>query len=100
MNLNDDVVYRCLRLGPLDERHPGGSRSPVRYDDRLHMNCLLGGTSKAAGTDQESRGSVADIASRADALRVLTREAISLAEGRQSSLDISRNDSCIGNPFG
>src|SRR6516165_6203881 len=42
MNLNDDVVYRCLRLGPLDERHPGGSRSLVRYHDRLHDNFLLG----------------------------------------------------------
>jgi len=23
MNLNDDVVYRCVRLGPLYQRHPG-----------------------------------------------------------------------------
>src|SRR5438552_950871 len=42
MNLNDDVVDRRLRLGPLHKLHPGGSRSLVRYDDRLHMNCLLG----------------------------------------------------------
>jgi len=27
MNLNDDVVYRCLRLGPLHRDHPGRSRS-------------------------------------------------------------------------
>ena len=27
MNLNDDVVYRCRRLGPLYQRHPGRSRS-------------------------------------------------------------------------
>jgi hypothetical protein len=36
MNLNDDVVYRCLRLGPLRQLHPGRSRSLVRYHDRLH----------------------------------------------------------------
>jgi hypothetical protein len=36
MNLNDDVVDRCLRLGPFHEPHPGGSRSLVRYDDCLH----------------------------------------------------------------
>src|SRR5438874_3458806 len=42
MNLNDDVVYRCLRLGSLHQRHPGCSRSLVRHNDRLHGNCLLG----------------------------------------------------------
>src|SRR5246127_2699077 len=42
MNPNDDVVYRCRRLGPLHQLHPGRSRSLVRYHDRLHMNCLLG----------------------------------------------------------
>src|SRR6516164_3481605 len=42
MNLNDDVVYRCLRFGPLHQLHPGRSRSLVRYHDRLHVNCLLG----------------------------------------------------------
>src|SRR5262245_10388731 len=42
MNLNDGVVYRCLRLGPLHQLHPGRSRSLVRYHDRLHENCLLG----------------------------------------------------------
>jgi hypothetical protein len=42
MNLNDDVVYRCLRLGPLHQRHPGRSRSLVRHNDRLHDNFLLG----------------------------------------------------------
>jgi hypothetical protein len=36
MNLNDDVVYRCLRLGPFLKLHPGRSRSLVRYHDRLH----------------------------------------------------------------
>src|SRR5215831_18552652 len=36
MNLNDDVVYGCLRLGLLHELHPGRSRSLVRYHDRLH----------------------------------------------------------------
>jgi len=30
MNLNDDVVYRCLRFGPLHQLHPGRSRSLVR----------------------------------------------------------------------
>ena len=42
MNLNDDVVYRCLRLGPLHQLHPGRSRSLVRHNDCLHGNCLLG----------------------------------------------------------
>ena len=36
MNLNDDVVYRRLRLGPLHQRHPGRSCSLVRHYDRLH----------------------------------------------------------------
>src|SRR5436189_4189552 len=36
MNLNDDVVYRCLRLGPLHQRHSGRSRSLVRHNDCLH----------------------------------------------------------------
>jgi hypothetical protein len=29
MNLNDGVVYRCLRLGPLHQLHPGRSRWSV-----------------------------------------------------------------------
>jgi hypothetical protein len=36
MNLNDDVVYRRLRLGPLYQLHPGRSRRLFRYDDCLH----------------------------------------------------------------
>jgi hypothetical protein len=42
MNLNDDVVYRCRRLGALGQLHPGRSRSLIDYHDRLHVNCLLG----------------------------------------------------------
>ena len=42
MNLDDDVVYRRLRLGPLGQLHPGQSRGLVRYHDCLHVNCLLG----------------------------------------------------------
>jgi hypothetical protein len=42
MNLNDDVVYRRLRFGPLGQLHPGRSRSLVRYYDSLHGNFLLG----------------------------------------------------------
>src|SRR4051794_26691479 len=41
MNFNDDVVYRCRRLGPLHQRHAGNSRSLVRHNDRLHRTCLL-----------------------------------------------------------
>src|SRR5262249_25790543 len=41
MNLNDDVVYRCLRLGPLHPLHPGCSRCLVRYHHCLHSNFLL-----------------------------------------------------------
>src|SRR5712672_2716068 len=37
MNLNDDVVYRCRRLGPLHQRHPGRSRSLIRHHNRLHQ---------------------------------------------------------------
>jgi hypothetical protein len=36
MNLNENVVYRCLWLGPLHQLHPGGSCGLVRYHDRLH----------------------------------------------------------------
>src|SRR3954452_18878632 len=36
MNLNDDVVYRRRRLGPLHQRHPGRSRGLVRHHNRLH----------------------------------------------------------------
>jgi hypothetical protein len=36
MNLNDNVVYRCRRLGPLDQLHPGRSRRSFRHNDRLH----------------------------------------------------------------
>ena len=36
MNLNDNVVYRGLRLGPLHQLHPGRSRSLVRHNDCLH----------------------------------------------------------------
>src|SRR5206468_1526808 len=50
MNLNDDIVYRCLGLGPLHQRHPGGTRRLVRHNDRLHDNFLL---------DHLSLGSVA-----------------------------------------
>jgi hypothetical protein len=46
VDLNDDVVDRCLRLGPLDQPHPGRPRGLIRHDDRLHENfssvlCLL-----------------------------------------------------------
>jgi hypothetical protein len=48
MNPNDDVVYRCRRLGPLGQLHPGRSRSLIRYHDCLHgivssVICLFGG---------------------------------------------------------
>jgi hypothetical protein len=42
MNLNDDVVYRGLRLGPIHQLHPGRSRSLVGYYDRFHDDFLLG----------------------------------------------------------
>jgi len=41
MNLNDDVVYRCLRLGPLHQRHPGRSRGLIRHHNRPHDNFLI-----------------------------------------------------------
>jgi hypothetical protein len=41
MNLNDDIVYRRLRFGPLGQLHPGRSRSLVRHHDCLHGNRLL-----------------------------------------------------------
>jgi hypothetical protein len=40
MNLNDDVVYRCLRLRPLCQHHPGRSRGLIRYYDRFHFGHL------------------------------------------------------------
>src|SRR5262252_2405883 len=42
MNLNNDVVYRCRRLGPFGQLHPGRSRSLIRHNDSLHHNFLLG----------------------------------------------------------
>jgi hypothetical protein len=36
MNLNNDIVYRRLRLGPLHQLHPGRSCGLVRHNDRLH----------------------------------------------------------------
>jgi hypothetical protein len=41
MNLNDDVVYRRLRLGPLGQRHPGRSGGLVRHYDRFHLGTSL-----------------------------------------------------------
>ena len=38
MNLNDDIVYRCRRLGPLRQRHPGRSRSLIRHHDSFHLD--------------------------------------------------------------
>src|SRR5438874_10210645 len=38
MNLNNDVVYRRLRLGPLHQLHPGRSRSLIRHHNRLHRS--------------------------------------------------------------
>jgi hypothetical protein len=37
MNLDNDVVYRRFRLGPLHQRHPGRSRSLIRHHNRLHQ---------------------------------------------------------------
>ncbi len=45
MNLDHDVVDRRLRLGPLDQLHPGRSRGLVCHHDRLHRDCLLGHSS-------------------------------------------------------
>src|SRR3954471_17649806 len=36
MNLNNDIVFRRLRLGPLHQLHPGRSRSLIRYYNCLH----------------------------------------------------------------
>jgi len=38
MNLNNDVVYCGLRLGPLNEFRPRSSRSLIRYYNRLHRS--------------------------------------------------------------
>lgn len=40
VDLNNDVIYRCLRLGPLHQLHPCYSRSLVRHYDRFHRNGL------------------------------------------------------------
>jgi hypothetical protein len=41
MNLNDDVVDRCLRLGPLHQLHPGRSRRQVRYHNCKRRRVML-----------------------------------------------------------
>jgi hypothetical protein len=33
---NDDIVYRWLRLRPIDQLHPGRSSSLIRHDYRFH----------------------------------------------------------------
>src|SRR5215469_12443051 len=38
MNLNNDVVYRGLRLGPLHQLYPCRSRSLIRCHNRLHKS--------------------------------------------------------------
>jgi hypothetical protein len=38
MNLNNDVVYRRLRLGPLHQLYRGRSRSLIRRHNRLHRS--------------------------------------------------------------
>src|SRR5262249_11354921 len=42
MNLNDDVVYGWLRLGPLHPLHPGRSPSPLRPNECLPDDFLPG----------------------------------------------------------
>src|SRR4051794_16488369 len=48
MNLNDDVIYRCRRLGPLHQPHPGCPPSPVAHHDRFHLRPLYMQSSAAA----------------------------------------------------
>ena len=36
INLNNDLIYRRLRVGSLQQLHPGGSRSLIRRYDRIH----------------------------------------------------------------
>ena len=72
MNLNDDVVYRCLRLGPLHQRHPGRSAAwsvtTIAFTYRLLVSsiCLrgscvacrsddLGAAQRAEGDQQAAR---------------------------------------------
>src|SRR6516225_3011183 len=38
MNLNNYVIYRRLRLGPLHQLHPGRSRSLIRHHNRLQKS--------------------------------------------------------------
>src|SRR5262249_47949616 len=39
VNLNNDVVYRRLRLGPLHQLCPGRSRLLIRHHNGLHRCC-------------------------------------------------------------
>src|SRR5262245_64799823 len=58
MNLNNYVVYRRLRLGPLHQLHPGGSRSLIRYHNRLHRSpsCfVIGHAARSTRITQLSR---------------------------------------------
>jgi hypothetical protein len=50
MNLNDDIVYRCVRLGPINQRHPGRSRSLIRHHNRFHLGTSLDHSSPAPRT--------------------------------------------------
>jgi hypothetical protein len=46
MNLNNDIVYCCLWLGPLCQFHPGCSGSLVGYNYRFHNTPLFSIISK------------------------------------------------------
>jgi hypothetical protein len=51
MNLNNDVVYRRLRLGPLHQLYPGRSRSLSRHHNRLHHSPPAGGQERRRSKD-------------------------------------------------
>src|SRR5262249_14434649 len=90
MNLNDDVVYRCLRLGSLHELHPGRSCSLVRYHYRLHDNRLLGHLSvwsKRCRGDQEFQAVMTEAKLQPPDKRVLFLERIE-AVVRLSNWDV------------
>ena len=40
MNLDDDIVYRCVGLGTVHQPHPGRSRSLIRHHNRFHLDTL------------------------------------------------------------
>jgi hypothetical protein len=91
MNLDDDVVQRCLWFRPLHQRHRGRSGSVIRHDDRLHRALHVCST-RPHGLFGSTASAAADLAPRTrDRHPTGARESLvrtlASAEHRRASID-------------